>query len=42
MADEQIKLSAVWVALMLRYLMGDALRIFSGDFKPGEIGGHSI
>ena len=29
----------MWVALMLTYLLGDVLRIFSGDFKPGEIGG---
>ncbi len=24
---------------MLTYLLGDALRIFAGDFKAGEIGG---
>ena len=24
---------------MLTYLLGDVLRIFSGDFKAGEIGG---
>jgi hypothetical protein len=29
----QIKLSALWVALMLTYLLGDVLQIFSGDFK---------
>lgn len=29
----QIKLSAIWVALMLTYLLGDVLRIFSGDFQ---------
>jgi hypothetical protein len=40
--DVQIKLSALWVALMLTYLLGDVLRIFSGDFKPGEIGGVQI
>lgn len=39
MEDVQIKLSALWVALMLTYLLGDVLRIFSGDFTPGEIGG---
>ena len=39
MADIQIKLSALWVVLMLTYLLGDVLRIFSGDFKAGEIGG---
>ena len=38
----RIKLSALWVALMLTYLLGDVLRIFSGDFKAGEIGGKQI
>lgn len=33
MVDTQIKLAAVWVALMLVYLLGDVLRIFSGDFQ---------
>ncbi len=33
MEDIQIKLSALWVALMLTYLLGDVLRIFSGDFQ---------
>lgn len=42
MDDVQIKLSALWVALMLTYLLGDVLRIFSGDFKPGEIGGMQV
>jgi hypothetical protein len=42
MADEQIRLSILWVALMLTYLLGDVLRIFSGDFKPGEISGMTI
>lgn len=27
---------------MLTYLLGDVLRIFSGDFKAGEIGGMQI
>jgi hypothetical protein len=39
MEDVRIKLSALWVALMLTYLLGDVLRIFSGDFKAGEIEG---
>jgi hypothetical protein len=39
MDEVRIKLSALWVAVMLIYLLGDVLRIFSGDFKPGEIGG---
>jgi hypothetical protein len=42
MGDVQIKLSALWVALMLTYLLGDVLRIFSGDFKSGEIGGMQV
>jgi len=39
MVDTRIILSGIWVALMLTYLLGDVLRIFSGDFKAGEIGG---
>lgn len=27
---------------MLTYLLGDVLRIFSGDFKPGEVDGKKI
>ena len=42
MEDVQIKLAALWIALMLTYLLGDVLRIFSGDFKAGEIGGMQI
>jgi len=38
MKDIQIILSALWAATMLTYLLGDVLRIFSGDFKPGEMG----
>jgi len=42
MEDVKIILSTSWVALMLTYLLGDVLRIYSGDFKPGEIGGMKI
>jgi hypothetical protein len=42
MEDVKITLSALWVALMLTYLLGDVLRIFSGDFIAGEIGGVQI
>ena len=42
MEDVQIKLSAIWVAVMLTYLLGDVLRIFSGDFKTGQIGGMQV
>lgn len=38
MADAQIKLSALWVALMLSYIWGDVLRIFSGDAHLGKMG----
>lgn len=37
--DVQIKLSALWVALMLTYFVGSVMRIFAGDFTVGEIGG---
>src|SRR6266571_7927976 len=39
MEDVRIILSASWIALMLTYLLGDVLRIYAGDFKPGKIGG---
>ena len=38
MEEVGIKLSALWVSLMLTYLLGDVLRIFSGDFVAGEMG----
>lgn len=42
MEDVRIKLFALWVALMLTYLLGDVLRIYSGDFKDGKIGGVKV
>ena len=42
MAEIKIKLAALWVVLMLTYLLGDVMRIFSGDFSAGEIGGMQI
>ncbi|MFW9956392.1 MAG: DUF6326 family protein, partial [Candidatus Thorarchaeota archaeon] len=39
MEDMQLILSALWISLMLTYLLGDVLRIFAGDFVAGEIGG---
>jgi hypothetical protein len=39
MEEMRIKLSALWVALMLTYLLGDVLRIFSGDFEAAKLGG---
>ncbi len=37
MEDVKIKLSALWVATMLTYFLGDVLRIFAGDFTAGAI-----
>jgi hypothetical protein len=42
MEETRIKLSALWVALMLTYLLGDVLRIFSGDFQAGLIDGMQV
>ena len=39
MDDVRIKLSALWVAVMLTYLLGDVLRVFSGDFEAAKLGG---
>ena len=39
MPKVQARLSALWVALMLTYLLGDVLRFWSGDVTPGEFGG---
>jgi hypothetical protein len=42
MENVKVILSAIWVSLMLTYLLGDVLRIFSGDFQGGEIGGMQV
>ena len=42
MVGTRITLSALWVCLMLTYLLGDVLRIFSGDFVPGQIQGMKV
>jgi Family of unknown function (DUF6326) len=42
MDEMRLKLSAIWIALMLTYLLGDVLRIYAGDFKAGEIGGRPV
>ena len=39
MEDVKIILAFIWVAVMLIYLLGDVMRIFAGEFKPGEIEG---
>ena len=38
----KITLAGLWVCLMLTYLLGDVLRIFSGDFVAGQIEGSQI
>ena len=38
----RIILSAIWVALILTYLLGDVLRIFAGDFTAGEMEGKNM
>jgi Zn-dependent protease with chaperone function len=35
----RIQLCVFWIALMLTYLLGDVIRIFIGDFTPGEMSG---
>ena len=42
MEDVKIILSGLWVATMLTYLLGDVLRIFSGDFTAGEVMGKQL
>jgi len=42
MMETRIILSGIWIALMLTYLLGDVLRIYSGDFTAGKIGGVQI
>jgi hypothetical protein len=39
MQEPKITLAIIWVAVMLTYLLGDVIRIFSGDVIPGEIQG---
>ncbi len=39
MEDVRIILSGLWVATMLIYLLGDVIRMFAGDFTPGEMEG---
>jgi hypothetical protein len=39
MQNVKMSLSIIWIAVMLTYLLGDVLRIFSGDITPGEIQG---
>lgn len=38
MLDTRLILSGAWITTMLLYLMGDVLRIYSGDFARMEAG----
>lgn len=40
--QHQIVLALLWVALMLIFLLGDVLRIFAGEFTPGEMDGQPV
>ena len=39
MERTRITLTGLWVALMFTYLLGDVLRVYSGDVIPGELFG---
>ena len=39
MESVRIILAGLWIAVMFVYLLGDVLRIFAGDFTPGEMDG---
>lgn len=39
MLDARIVLAALWIAVMLTYLLGDVLRILAGDIEPGKLSG---
>lgn len=42
MEEVQIQLAFIWIAVMLTYLLGDVLRIFSTGITPGEIEGKPV
>lgn len=42
MEKVRIIISGYWVATMLVYLLGDVLRIYSGDMVPGVIEGKPV
>lgn len=39
MEAPRVILAGCWIALMLIYLLGDVIRIFAGQFTPGQIEG---
>ena len=42
MEETKIILAILWIAVMLTYLLGDVIRIFSGDVTLGEIEGQPV
>ena len=42
MKDIKITLSIIWIAVMLTYLLGDVIRIFTGDMVLGELDGEKF
>jgi hypothetical protein len=42
MIQIELQLAILWIALMLVFLLGDVIRLFSGDTKPGEIMGKKM
>jgi hypothetical protein len=42
MEDRKVMLSIIWIAVMLVYLLGDVIRIFTGDVTLGEIQGQKF
>lgn len=39
MQIKNIILAGLWIALMFTYLLGDILRVYSGDILPGKLFG---
>ena len=39
MQDVRVSLAIIWVAVMLTYLLGDVIRIITGDMVLGELNG---
>jgi hypothetical protein len=37
--ETRIYLAGTWIVVMLIYLLGDVLRVYSGEITPGELGG---
>lgn len=38
----RIKFAGLWIVVMFVYQLGDILRLYAGDFTPGEIDGQAL